>query len=73
MASPGWALAAPWFDYNGDGRLDLFVVHYLEYDKGAFQRTGAYYKADNFPGPLSYPGPAGYASIATTATAPSPT
>ena len=56
LASPGWALAAPWFDYNGDGRLDVFVVHYLEYDKGAFQRTGAYYKADNFPGPLSYPG-----------------
>jgi enediyne biosynthesis protein E4 len=56
VASPGWALAAPWLDYNGDGRLDLFVVHYLEYDKGAFQRTGAYYKADGFPGPLSYPG-----------------
>jgi hypothetical protein len=56
LASPGWALAAPWFDYNRDGRLDVFVVHYLEYDKGAFQRTGAYYKADNFPGPLSYPG-----------------
>jgi hypothetical protein len=56
LASPGWALAAPWFDYNGDGFLDVFVVHYLEYDKGAFQRTGAYYKADNFPGPLSYPG-----------------
>jgi hypothetical protein len=56
VANPGWALAAPWLDYNGDGYLDLFVVHYLEYDKGAFQRTGAYYKADNFPGPLSYPG-----------------
>jgi hypothetical protein len=56
VASPGWALAAPWFDYNGDGRLDLFVVHYIDYDKGEFQRTGAYYKADNFPGPLSYPG-----------------
>ena len=56
VASPGWALAAPWFDYNGDGRLDLFVAHYLEYDKGEFQRTGAYYKGDNFPGPLSYPG-----------------
>lgn len=56
VSSPGWAIAAPWLDYNGDGLLDLFVVHYLEYDKGAFQRTGAYYKADNFPGPLSYPG-----------------
>ena len=56
LASPGWALAAPWLDYNGDGFLDVFVCHYLEYDQGAFQRTGAYYKADNFPGPLSYPG-----------------
>ena len=56
LASPGWALAAPWFDYNGDGLMDVFVVHYLNYDKGAFQRTGAYYKADNFPGPLAYPG-----------------
>ncbi|PTY02815.1 CRTAC1 family protein [Opitutaceae bacterium EW11] len=56
LLSPGWSLAAPWFDYNGDGKLDLFVVHYLEYDKGAFQQVGAYYKADNFPGPLSYPG-----------------
>ena len=56
VASPGWALAAPWLDYDRDGRLDLFVVHYLEYDKGEFQRSGAYYKADNFPGPLSYPG-----------------
>ncbi len=56
LASPGWSVAAPWFDYNGDGWLDVFVVHYLDYDKGAFQRTGAYYKADNFPGPLSYPG-----------------
>jgi hypothetical protein len=56
LASPGWALAAPWFDYNADGRPDVFVVHYLEYDKGAFQRTGAYFQAENFPGPLSYPG-----------------
>ena len=56
LASPGWALAGIWLDYNGDGLMDLYVVHYLEYDKGAFQRTGAYYKADNFPGPLSYPG-----------------
>jgi len=53
---PGWSVAAPWLDYNRDGRLDLFVVDYLQYDKGEFQRTGAYYKADNFPGPLSYQG-----------------
>jgi len=52
----GWSVAAPWLDYNKDGRIDLFVVDYLQYDKGEFQRTGAYYKADSFPGPLSYPG-----------------
>lgn len=56
LSSPGWALAAPWLDYDGDGLMDIFVVHYLNYDKGAFQSTGAYYKADNFPGPLAYPG-----------------
>jgi enediyne biosynthesis protein E4 len=56
VTSPGWSVAAPWLDYNNDGLIDLFVVHYLQYDKGEFQRTGAYYKADNFPGPLSYPG-----------------
>jgi len=26
-----WSVAAGWFDYNHDGRLDLFVVNYLNY------------------------------------------
>ena len=27
-----WAVAAGWFDSNNDGRLDLLVVNYLDYD-----------------------------------------
>lgn len=27
-----WGVAAGWFDYNNDGRLDLLVVNYLDYN-----------------------------------------
>jgi enediyne biosynthesis protein E4 len=56
LTDPLWSVHAAWLDYDGDGHLDLFVANYLTYDRGAFQQTGAYYPADNFPGPLSYPG-----------------
>ena len=32
IASPGWAVAAGWFDYDRDGLLDLFVVNYLDWE-----------------------------------------
>jgi hypothetical protein len=28
----GWSVTAGWFDYNNDGRLDLLVINYLDYD-----------------------------------------
>ena len=55
-ADTSWSVHAAWLDYNQDGWPDLYVANYLTYDKGEFQRSGAYFKAENYPGPLSYPG-----------------
>ncbi len=33
VATPGWTTSALWFDYDGDGLLDLFVCSFVEYRK----------------------------------------
>ena len=50
-----WGVSGLWLDYNNDGRLDLFIAHYLQYDAGKFR---SYYPAAGYPGPLSYNGTA---------------
>jgi len=33
VAAPGWSTCATWFDYDRDGRLDLFVSSFVDYSK----------------------------------------
>ncbi|MGH9713925.1 MAG: CRTAC1 family protein [Candidatus Acidiferrales bacterium] len=58
-----WGTAAGWFDYDNDGKLDLLVTNYVQYDvdhpvvcgdwrPGAREapKVSAYCHPDNFPG-----------------------
>ena len=52
----GWGTSAGWFDYDRDGRLDLYVARYMDWDfrSGAVycgsQQVRAYCHPDNFKG-----------------------
>ncbi|MCA1620101.1 MAG: CRTAC1 family protein [Acidobacteria bacterium] len=52
----GWGTSAGWFDYDADGRLDLFVARYMEWDFRAgslhcgSDAARAYCHPDNFRG-----------------------
>ena len=46
VSGSGWSTSAGWIDYDKDGRLDLFVARYLEWDFEA----GAVYCGEMRPG-----------------------
>ncbi|HWS87395.1 MAG TPA: CRTAC1 family protein [Pyrinomonadaceae bacterium] len=52
----GWGTSAGWFDYDRDGRLDLYVARYMEWDfeRGSLYcgsaQVRAYCHPDNFKG-----------------------
>src|SRR6266496_4532779 len=42
VAAPNWSTCATWFDYDNDGKLDLFVSSFVQYSG-----TGAVFCGDN--------------------------
>jgi hypothetical protein len=50
----GWSTSAAWVDYDRDGKLDLFVCHYLKWSPATDKYCGTTFKA--YCGPQEYPG-----------------
>jgi len=57
-AKPRWGTGCSWVDYDCDGRLDLFVSNYAEFDYQSVPRTGES-KGCNYKGVLVNCGPRG--------------
>ncbi len=50
VGDTGTGIGATWVDVNGDGRLDLYVANYLNFDPD----YKLYYNPTSYPGPLAY-------------------
>lgn len=49
VAAPNWSTCATWFDYDNDGRLDLFVSNFVQYSA-----SGSVFCGDNKQGRRYY-------------------
>ena len=49
VAAPNWSTCATWFDYDNDGKLDLFVSSFVQYSA-----SGSLFCGDNKQGRRYY-------------------